>query len=437
MTVSAETLQLLCTADLHLGRRPSRVPSGADELSVAAVWRGIVDAAVTRDVDGVLMAGDVVDEDNQYFEALGPLQEGVRQLTERDVPVFAVAGNHDWDVLPRLAEAVDREGFQLLGRGGQWEAATLEVDGEPAAEIVGWSFPDRHHGESPLDGASPTAETDLPAVGLLHADFGAEESQYAPVDRTELEAAAPTAWVLGHLHQPAEHELAGGLALYPGSPQPLDPGESDRHGISMLELGSEGVASVVRRPLASLQYVACEVDLAGVETKDDFRQRVSTRLGDLHRETVEDAPALEQVVYRINFTGRTAAHRHIADWNQQLSDQFEPRYDGTVGRIDETRVGTRPTYDLEELARSDDPPGVVAQLILQLERDEPASETKTLVRRLRQTLLEDVYNANAYAPLRADAETSGEPGRGEIEEMLVEQGWLLLDQLMDQKTPTR
>jgi predicted phosphodiesterase len=413
------------------------VPPGADELSVAAVWRRIVDAAVTRDVDAVLMAGDVVDEDNQYFEALGPLQEGVRQLTDRDIPVFAVAGNHDWDVLPRLAETVDPEGFQLLGRGGQWETATLEVDGEPAAEIVGWSFPDRHHGESPLDGGGPTPETDLPAVGLLHADFGADESRYAPVDRTELEGAAPSAWVLGHLHQPAEHELAAGVALYPGSPQPLDPGERDRHGISMLELAPDGAVSVVRRPLASLEYAECEVDLAGVETRDDFRQRVSTRLGDLHRETVEDAPDLERVVYRINFTGRTAAHRHIGDWNEQLVDQFEPRYDGTVGRIDEARVATRPTYDLEELARSDDPPGVVAQLLLQLERGEPSNETKTLLRRLRQTLVEDIYNANAYAPLRADSETSDEPGRRDVEAMLVEQGWLLLDQLMDQKTPSR
>jgi predicted phosphodiesterase len=437
VTVNSETIRLLCAADLHLGRRPSRVPPGDDELSVASVWRRIVEAAVTRDVDAVLMAGDVVDEDNQYFEALGPLQEGVRQLTDHDIPVFAVAGNHDWDVLPRLAEAVDREGFHLLGRGGQWEAATLEVDGEPTAEIVGWSFPDAHPPESPLEGAGPATETDLPAVGLLHADLGADESRYGPVDRTELEAAAPTAWVLGHLHQPAEHDLAGGLALYPGSPQPLDPGEGDRHGISMLEFESDGAASVVRRPVASLQYVECEVDLADVETEDDFRKQVSTRLDDLHRETVDAAPDLEQVVYRITFTGRTAAHRRVSGWSEQLVDQFTPRFDGTVGRVDETRVATRPTYDLEKLARSDDPPGVVAQLILQLERGEPSGERTTLVRRLRQTLLEDVYNANAYAPLRADSETSGKPDRREVEAMLVEQGWLLLDQLMDQKTPSR
>ena len=68
----------------------------------------------------MLLAGDVVEQEDDFYEAYGDLRRGVDRLAAAGVPVLGVSGNHDVQVLPRLADAVP--GFRLLGRGGAWEA---------------------------------------------------------------------------------------------------------------------------------------------------------------------------------------------------------------------------------------------------------------------------------------------------------------------------
>nr|WP_272508448.1 metallophosphoesterase [Salinibacter ruber] len=108
----------MCTGDLHLGRYPSRTQSRDRAWAADSVWADTVSYAVEQAVDVVALTGDVVDDQNKRYEALGPLQRGLRRLEEAGIPVVAVAGNHDFDALPRLAEMVEAEHFHLLGRGG-------------------------------------------------------------------------------------------------------------------------------------------------------------------------------------------------------------------------------------------------------------------------------------------------------------------------------
>ena len=153
--------RLLFLADLHLGRRPLHVPGdlvehgvSPSELTPLAAWRAAVARAVELRVDGVVLGGDVVEADNARFEAFGPLEDGVRALVAAGIPVWAVAGNHDVEALPRLADRID--GFHLLGRGGCWEtvegaSSSTEViwqtHSSPAASIAisrrraGWASP--------------------------------------------------------------------------------------------------------------------------------------------------------------------------------------------------------------------------------------------------------------------------------------------------------
>ena len=71
--MSKEPLQLLCTGDVHLGRRPSRVPVENDKLSVRRVWDRFVETALNREVDAAVLTGDIVDSENEMYEAYGAL----------------------------------------------------------------------------------------------------------------------------------------------------------------------------------------------------------------------------------------------------------------------------------------------------------------------------------------------------------------------------
>ena len=53
-------MKLLCTGDLHVGRRSSGLPSD-DKHSCAAAWSRVVDEALVAKVDVVLLSGDLMD----------------------------------------------------------------------------------------------------------------------------------------------------------------------------------------------------------------------------------------------------------------------------------------------------------------------------------------------------------------------------------------
>src|ERR1700761_9763949 len=138
--------RVLCSADLHVGRGPSRIgaldPASA---SCAAMVGHLVRMAIDLRVDAVALAGDLVDRANHYFEAFGPLLEGLKKLSQAEIDVVCVGGNHDFDVLPRLAADLKSDRLHFLGAGGKWETATLRrptaqnPNGEPYLNLVGWS----------------------------------------------------------------------------------------------------------------------------------------------------------------------------------------------------------------------------------------------------------------------------------------------------------
>ncbi len=137
--------RLLFVGDIHLGRRPSRLPADLDfyallpsDLTPEAAFRSLVDHAIAGGVDAVVLAGDVVDGLDDRFEAYAHLKAGVVRLIDAGVPLFAVAGNHDVEALPRLAAQI--EGFRLIGEGGVWEALPFRSVGGETLCSLGWSI---------------------------------------------------------------------------------------------------------------------------------------------------------------------------------------------------------------------------------------------------------------------------------------------------------
>ena len=134
-------IKLLCLGDAHLGRYPSRVPTDDPSLSVRSVWRRAVTQAIENNVDAVILTGDMADNNNSYFEAYGALRSEISRLSQCDIPVVAVAGNHDHEVFPRLADSISDDNLTLLGQSGTWEEEILKTRSGRSLRFVGWSFP--------------------------------------------------------------------------------------------------------------------------------------------------------------------------------------------------------------------------------------------------------------------------------------------------------
>jgi len=437
-------LRLLAIGDVHLGTRPSSLPEHLDEsgvdprdLTPERALAAAVEYAVAGRVDAVLLAGDVVESTNARFEALRPLESAVRELLAAEIPVLAVVGNHDVEALPRLARMID--GFELLGQGGQWQARVIHKAGRPAAEIVGWSFPERQVRSSPVADLirNPVVATHpgIPRIGLLHGDLDASGGSYAPFTSSELAQAGLDVWLLGHIHKPSlpAGTSAGGAGLrgYLGSLVGLDPGEMGPHGPWLVRVSAAGEVATEHLPMAPLRWDRFDFQVAPDEEPDD----VADRLLD---EAVRFAQAIQHqgssplaLGLRPRLVGPTRHYDALRKWIKAEGWKSAARVAGTtLVFFNKVLDGLDLALDLNELARGDDPPGLLARKLLALERS--GEERSALLEAARSQLAATAGDVR-WAALQEEREP-GDPLSDEaLASLLTRSGTAALSQLLAQR----
>lgn len=426
-------MKILCAGDIHMGRRPSRLPDVVDRgaLSCSLMWPAIVDRAIAEDVELVALSGDVVDETNKYYEAIGPLEAGIRKLWDRGIRTVAVAGNHDHDVLPRLSESLPAEAFRLLGRDARWERHTVHRDGRAVLHVDGWSFAGRSQRDDPLRGYALADPEDVPVLGLLHCDLDQPRSIYAPVQLADLLGRRVGFWLLGHVHA-ARPFVADGAAtvLYPGSPQAMDPGEPGVHGVWLAELDAGGRFSARQIPLATVRYETADIDIGGLEDEGELGPRITDVVRrELARRLEEGCGPLRYLSLRLRLTGSTALHRRLDRITATIGTDLQIEQDGVRAIVERVSAATRPARDLEALAKAGDAPGELARLVLGLRGLSQEAEHEQLVARA----LRAAHTARAsttYAALPAD---EIELSADQVKDLLAEQALFLLDEILAQK----
>lgn len=450
--------KILCLGDLHLGKLPSRLPAGVDprRASVARVWERAVDLALREEVGLVLLAGDVVHRANRFFEAFGPLEEGLGRLADAGVDVCAVAGNHDFDVLPRLAGTVSGRRFHLLGQGGRWERFTWrDRDGGALLHVDGWSFPARDVRVDPVaeyDLESPGDEA--PVLGLVHGDLEQVGSTNAPLGRPNLEAKGGgriAAWLLGHVHKPGPVELSRGRwALYPGSPQPLDPTETGVHGGWLVTLAEGRLGPPEPAPLATIRWERLEVDLSHVRDSGGARGAVVEAARTAAETLAASGPgAPAWLLFRADLVGRTRVHGELVEVVAELGREssLELAAGDARARVVEVADRTRPPVDLADLARGEGAPAVLAGLLLALEAAGDGTEASEggegalfrgplgpAERALLGEIEEAVRRVSSFRPFADLPAGPGTPASARAR--LAGAAWSLLDALVAQKPAT-
>ena len=85
-------MKILHTADLHIGKRVNEFSMLVDQKYILEQILSITD---TEAPDAVILAGDLYDRSIPVGEAVELLDFFLTQLSQREIPVFAVSGNHD------------------------------------------------------------------------------------------------------------------------------------------------------------------------------------------------------------------------------------------------------------------------------------------------------------------------------------------------------
>ena len=378
-------MKILLTGDIHVGRASSSVPNDdRTPFLAASAWGRIVDVAIAENVTAILVSGDMVEQSNRYFEARGPIEAGLARLTEMGIRTVAVSGNHDFSVLPQLADEFAARGlaFELLGRNGVWSNTRIEAAGE-SLSVVGWSFPRSDVREDPVANFPAQSLGESAVIGVVHGDLGVTSSKYAPLQESVLTNVPVDGWLLGHIHAPKLRAAAGApWILYPGSPQALDPGEAGVHGVWIISVSGRTVTAPELIPLSSVRYERHSVTVSGCTDQSSIRTAIDRSLQALV-DGAQNAGGeyLTNLVVDLDVHGETQAATYV---QETLDEIKEFAASGSIDvHVRSSSNSTAMPIDLDALTGGKGLAGLLARVIVDLEAGRmDGPESQLLMRRV-------------------------------------------------------
>lgn len=315
-------LTFIHAADLHLGApfRGLRALSSkwANRLldAIPESYDRMIDAAIAREVDFVVISGDIFDSARPSYSDYLHFFGGLERLGAAEIPVYLVTGNHDpytswqYDFFSLPSNAVmlpgDRPGFALVERGGEplcliggrgYYNQTWPID-ECIAEGV-----TREAAELALAAEYPRASEAPFAVGVLHTGLNLDQVK-APVDPAILMRAGMDYWALGHIHvKYAYPSFDDPKLVFSGCIQGRDIKETGERGVFQVTLRQGARTELEFIPTASVVWQRMRINVSDCANLPDITDKI---MRELFRENGK--AHCEEMVVRIALHGTTPLH---------------------------------------------------------------------------------------------------------------------------------
>ncbi len=236
-----------------------------------------------------------------------------------------------------------------------------------------------------------------------------------------------TAWLLGHVHRPVRHNAHCPLILNPGSPQAMDPGEAGGHAVWLMEISAGQNPQLRPFPLSSVQYDERDIDVSAVADASQLRGLLVGELSE-YRDKLRANPELLVLIARLRLEGRTPLFSQVETICDELEENSDLSSETLLVSLDRIENLTQPDFDLAALACIQNPPGVVARLLLALESGHGGEEHNRLLAKVSECIT-GVYSSRPYEAL----DEAPDLGAGVAREIVLRQGYLLLAHLLDQR----
>ncbi|PFA62584.1 hypothetical protein CN378_20380 [Bacillus sp. AFS015802] len=284
-----ENIRFFHVADLHLDSPFTGLKHLPREVfdrihnSTFASFEKVVKEAVEREIDFMIISGDLFDEEDRSIRAQAKLLKQFQLLHAGGIPVYVVHGNHDHLGSHRLDLDMpdnihvfdkDTEVKQLITRNGEM------------VDIVGFSYGTRHIRERRID-EYPKAVKGRYTIGILHGSEGSIHSShetYAPFTIGELLEKNYHYWALGHIHERRIlHEEP--YIVYPGNIQGRHRKETGAKGCYEVVLG-EHHTELSFIPSHDLIWETCTVSLSGALRFGEVYHRIQQAMESLGGENL-------------------------------------------------------------------------------------------------------------------------------------------------------
>ncbi|MGP4106574.1 metallophosphoesterase family protein [Virgibacillus sp. L01] len=312
----AEQISFIHAADLHLdspfkglAHIPEHIFKKVRNSTFDALDR-LVQSAVDKKVDFVLIVGDLFDNEKQSLKAQVRLRRAFEELRRHDINVYLSYGNHDF--INGNIHPVTYPDNVFIFPNEKVSHFTFEKNNDPSAAIYGFSYENRAVLEEKTKEYQRISGKVPFHIGMLHGSLhsNTDHDVYAPFYLSDLTKRNFDYWALGHIHQ-REVLKESPPIVYPGNIQGRNRKETGEKGCYHVVL-SETDTTMTFMPLQSLQYNALTVDVSDCSEPHQLETKIQNEINEC---TKNSGPQLLQLLLKSN-------QDNLQNWDdEQMMDE--------------------------------------------------------------------------------------------------------------------
>lgn len=359
--------KFLHAADIHLDsplqglERYEGAPVERIRGATRKAFDRLVQLALDERVAFVLIAGDLYDGAWKDYNTGLYLVRQMARLRAAEIPVFAIAGNHD--AANKMTRGLRLPDNVVMLSTEAPETRVLEdvgvaVHGQGfATEAVADNLAERY----------PAGRRGYFNIGLMHTCVTGREGhgRYAPCALNDLLVKHYDYWALGHIHQREELDSETPV-VFPGNVQGRHVRETGAKGCMIVTVADGRRARLEFHPLDVLRWERCAVDAAGAEGVDTVLDRFADQLRQLR-----DAAEGRLLAVRVEVVGPCAAHEKLRADPHRFVQEIRAAAAEAGGEevwVEKVKVRTTPPSQGVDL-QADGPIGELAAVIEELGAD--------------------------------------------------------------------
>lgn len=275
-------LSFIHAADLHLDSPFKGLSDLPDEIfsavkeSTFVAFEKLIEEAIQRKVDFILLVGDLFDHERQSLKAQVHLRDGFEKLKEHGIYVYLSYGNHDF--LRGNIYPITYPDNVFIFKEENVTSFTYEKDEKKLAKIYGFSYENRAVYENKAAQFELNDETIPFHIASLHGTLHGNKTHdpYAPFQLSDLQSEMFDYWALGHIHERAELSKSPPI-IYPGNIQGRHRNETGEKGCYFIEL-SKHHTNTTFIPLQAIQFESVTVDISPCENMDQLESTLKNAL---------------------------------------------------------------------------------------------------------------------------------------------------------------
>lgn len=369
-----DKLKILHTADLHMGSPFTGSGFDADRIKqrkkdLFDCFSGILKTAQKKKVDLIIISGDLFEENRVKLSEINSILQSLSETAP--IRVILLPGNHDHIRPGGYYDWLQMPPNVFLFRNREFDRFEFE---DLSLAVYGSAFNSQEDSERILSRLrfDDNRKYRIAAFhGSLIPEGDETNVKYRPFSETEISDLGIDYVALGHYHKPLIMKNTHGriIASYPGSPEPLNFGETHTHSFNIVTIENNSV-NIETIPSSIRKYFMLNIDCSGMNTEKDVTAAC--------RKTASSAAA-ESDIIGFNLKGRL--EKGLKFDKDVIAAEMRKHY-FWVKVTDETY----PDIDIESISREETTRGGFARHMLELMEAERQSADTEKIERLNDAL---------------------------------------------------